>query len=79
MFKKSAGSISAESEPRGLSTIESLVSIERNPQPSQITEPQLMVINGVRYRVVYDTYGPYIRSDGKGVIEGVRFTGVVPA
>jgi hypothetical protein len=79
MSKKSAGSTLAELERRGLSTIASPGSTERNPQPLQTTEPQLMVINGIRYRVIYDTYGPYIRSDGKGVIEGVRFTGVVPA
>lgn len=40
---------------------------------------QFTVIDGVRYRFVYEAIGPYFRSDGKGVIEGIAFAGVVPA
>lgn len=54
------------------------VSVQPEREASRQTE-EIIVIAGRRYRVIYDTYGPYIRSDGKGVIEGVRFTGVVPA
>lgn len=36
-------------------------------------------INGVRYRFVYEARGDYFRTDGKGVIPGIGFLGVVRA
>jgi hypothetical protein len=55
------------------------VRVPVEPERKNARTEEIIVISGRRFRVVYDTYGPYIRSDGKGVIEGVRFTGVVPA
>jgi hypothetical protein len=37
------------------------------------------MIAGVRYRVIYAEWGDYHRTDGKGVIEGIGFVGVVKA
>lgn len=36
-------------------------------------------IDGRRYRVVYEDWGDYVRADGKGVIPGIGFRGIVPA
>lgn len=40
---------------------------------------EFTAIDGVRYRFVYETRGDYFRSDGKGVIEGISFAGIVRA
>lgn len=36
-----------------------------------------MVIDGIRYRVVYAERGDWIRTDGKPDVRGVGFVGVI--
>lgn len=38
-----------------------------------------MLINGIRYRVIYEAWGPYVFANGKKVIEGIGFRGIVRA
>jgi hypothetical protein len=38
-----------------------------------------MTIAGQSFRILSESSGPYVRSDGKGQIDGIRFACVVPA
>jgi hypothetical protein len=33
-------------------------------------------LDGIRYRVIYQACGDFMRSDGKGVVTGIGFLGV---
>jgi hypothetical protein len=36
-------------------------------------------LDGIRYHVVYEARGDFMRTDGKGAVPGIGFLGVVPA
>jgi hypothetical protein len=53
---------------------------ELDQKSSRIPEPVTeLILDGKRFKVVYEGRGPYIRADGKGEIAGVGFLGIIPA
>jgi hypothetical protein len=57
--------------------------LERGDENKDRQAPRLnvgdtMTIAGVTYRILSQATGPYVRSDGKGQIEGIGFIRVEP-